>query len=1053
MYKKRINKVLFIIFVFLFATFNVYAKKCSEYKSTSDLVECVKSNEDGFQCMVNGSRQCYKTNECATGYKKYDNRCVKESNNSRKQYYYSCNGSCLQLYNYEKEQKGAACKDTQYSTKAKCEEANANNSRKQYYYNCGGKCLQLYNYEKEQKGTACKDTKYSTKAKCEATLSAKQPDNAGKVTTYSISFNENGGYGLECNDSSWSVPSPGICKKTGISSGTSIAVPKTSNTMTGPDGLLIGWTKTNCNLGNIIKDSSVKVSSNSEYFACYKEVIGGYRYLQKDFLVAGQTSPYKCGDSIYIEYCVRESSGNYCYYYNHDNGTYVKIHRNGLAENSEAGKAAALASCGTSTTTSTDQKNINKYMYALTNGNDYACGEALYITTCNNDICNYTKVSKYSGSEISINGTIKYQNITDNNSTSKSTCESVNVTENDKKCTNKTDSNNKGTDSYTICYDYGENEYKIKKSIKDYYTCADGYTLDETSIYADSRESCNDKKTICSKTYEVTCVRNDATNGKYKPTLEVSSGNLGSDGRTGIITVRAKSAEGKIIQYYASEIYKTPTDTTRGWVDVNSDTFTITSTPGIKYIWVKDSKGNISSGVGGAVFDTVNSNTTINSLKLYDSNGEIQSPTGNTAYKVKGITSSSYVRLSNNLTNESVIAENGFNPFSMEYKIEVTSPTISVYATLTSSDASYVSGYEPRTVNLDYGMNTVLIKIQNNEGKVRTYTILVNRVDDRTSDNTLSDLSIDVGNIDFNSNKTEYKIEIPVATEKVNVNATIGSDKATFVDGYRPGIVNIEGDTTVSFIKVKSETGSTRTYVLTFVKEGTDIIEKKNLMLSDLVIPGVYVAFEEEIVNYNVSVGYETELINLNYNLKDEDSSATVYFKVKNDREYKMSSNQGIKLDVGENFIEIKIINEDGDESFYRLTVIRKEFGLDISNDTTLKDLSVLGYDIKYEPNKKEYTVRIKQEKSLVITAIPNSNRTEVFIRGNDELTGFSTVRVKVIAENGEFDTYSIDIKKDAFNKTIEIAAIVAGVVIILGSSCIIVIKNKNKKRKEYYEE
>ena len=135
------------------------------------------------------------------------------------------------------------------------------------------------------------------------------------------------------------------------------------------------------------------------------------------------------------------------------------------------------------------------------------------------------------------------------------------------------------------------------------------------------------------------------------------------------------------------------------------------------------------------------------------------------------------------------------------------------------------------------------------------------------------------------------------------------------------------------------------------------------------------------------------------------------------------------------------------------MTIIRKEFGLDISDDTTLKELKVLGYNIKFNPNKKDYTVKIKQEKSLVITAVPNSNRAEVFIRGNDELTGFSTVRVKVVAENGEFETYSIDIKKDAFNKTIEIASIIVGAVIIIVSSCIIVIKKKSRAKREYFEE
>ena len=285
------------------------------------------------------------------------------------------------------------------------------------------------------------------------------------------------------------------------------------------------------------------------------------------------------------------------------------------------------------------------------------------------------------------------------------------------------------------------------------------------------------------------------------------------------------------------------------------------------------------------------------------------------------------------------------------------------------------------------------------------------------------------------------------------VNSTIGSDKASYVNGYEPGSVTITGDTTVKLIKVKSETGSTRTYVITFVKKGTDIIEKESLQLADLVISDINIPFEKNVSNYSLSVGYETDVIDITTTKMNKDSIVAISVKRKSENSYKTSSGTGMALDVGENFIEIKVINSENEVSYYRITIIRKEFGLDISNDTTLKDLKVLGYDIDFEPNKKEYTVKIKQEKTLVITAVPLSNRAEVFIRGNDELTGFSTVRVKVVAENGEYETYSIDIKKDAFNKSIEIAAIVAGVVIILVGSSILIVKKKNKARKEYFEE
>ena len=515
--------------------------------------------------------------------------------------------------------------------------------------------------------------------------------------------------------------------------------------------------------------------------------------------------------------------------------------------------------------------------------------------------------------------------------------------------------------------------------------------------------------------------------------------------------VKATAIEGKIVSYYASDYYKAPTESSK-WIKTNGDSFEIESTPGVKYIWVRDSKGNISYAVSGSVIDTENSNTTLKKLTLYDANGHIQTPTRKVSYN-DDIKDSKYVRLSNNINKDSEVLADGFNPFDTEYSLEVSSPTITVHATLTSSDSKFVDGFEPRTVNLNYGINTILIKIQDKEGKIRTYTILVTRVDDRTSDNTLNNIELSVGKINFNSNVTDYKIEIPTNTKSINVKSTLSSNKASYVDGYEPGNVDIEGEVTVKLIKVKSETGSTRTYVLTFIKEGADLIEDETLQFRDLVIPGVYVPFESETLNYSLSVEYEMESIDLHPTLKDDSSYYEIYVKNSRFDDYRIVSNIGIALEEGENYFDIQVVNFEGKISHYRFTIIRKEFGLEISDDATLKDLRVLGYNIKFKPETKDYTVRIKQEKSLVITAVPTNNRAEVFIKGNEELTGFSTVRIKVVAENGSENVYSIDIRKDPFNKKIEIASIILGGVIILVSSCIIVIRKKIRAKKEYFEE
>lgn len=919
-----------------------------------------------------------------------------------------------------------------------------------------GEALNITECYRENNGTgdewcSVKDTKWLIRSAGLAT----SPDAAKAYCggDYNVLFDENYGYGLSCNNGT-TYYSDGVCQAVARNKSKQkfpVTVGDKALSREG-QGLLIGWTKAVWNGAPLCQggDGSVtevtinktdytdKITGDTVYYACYEEAIGGYRYLLQDAAVDGGAA-LECGDKFWVDYCNYQEGKEYCYGIR--GGVTRKLDRTKIVSSPEV----ALASC-------TDS-NVG-YKYASEVTENYSCGEQVYITSCNNSICSYSQVKKSDGSISSVSGQINRNSLYDDLNSAKNNCTgSLNDNEfkNKKSCSglNTTkQSKIKGKVKYSnFCYNENDTKDDIIKEMSKKYKCASGYSV--SNVYnLDEENRCNDHG-ICINNFSFTCRSNDETTG-IRPTLEVTSGIVGDDGY-GTIKVKASASEGSIVKYFVSEEYMAPTLSDEGWIKTNGQ-FTVTSTPGIKYIWVMDSNGNVSYGVSGAVLDTKNTNTTIGKLELYDDNNNIQTP-GRVAYDTSNIKSNKYVLMSNDFSKDSKVLADGFNPFDMEYKLEVESATISVYATLTSKDSKYVDGYEPRTVNLKYGINTILIKIQNNEGKIRTYTILVTRKDDRTSDNTLSDLKVSVGKINFNSNVTDYKVEVPKNTESVDVSAVVASDKANYVEGYEPGIVYIDSDTKVKLIKVKSQTGSTRTYVITFVREGTDIISDKTLQLSDLVIPNVYLPFETDVSNYSISVGYENDSLDLKMVLRDENSYSIVSYKRKSDNEFKVGSASGIPLDVGENFIEIKVTNSNNVSSYYRITVIRKEFGLDVSDDTTLKDLKVLGYNIKFDPVKKDYVVKIKREKSLVITAVPSSNRAEVFIRGNDELTGFSTVRVKVVAENGKFETYSIDIKKDAFNKTIEIASIIVGCVIILISSCIIVIKKKARIRKEYFEE
>ncbi len=816
--------------------------------------------------------------------------------------------------------------------------------------------------------------------------------------------------------------------------------------------------------------NNYKLLSTNENITKY---INGYRFAGKD---AGYNETVQCGISLYITYCYDDNGTELCHYkkYNNsdalgDSGNY----KEGIVYSSKMKNklSAAEATCD-----SEPQEDMG-WRFASNAGildTSFSCLDRLYITTCNGNICEFTKISKTSGKLVNKSGTVNRNYLSDGTGI-KSTCisndedpiketttKSTTTTPKDtttttkkttttttkavKKinCSNKPIKNLKGTETFPICYKKIYSDEDIKKMLKDkkIVGCGKNYEYDETATRASGDADCDSE--TCIKNFTITCSRK---NKKSTISLSSTPGMADSTGY-GTVSIKASSSDGKINGYYLSELYKTPTETSN-WTPISMEEFSIRITPGIKYLWVKDSNGVISDVITVSVVDTMNTNNTVKNLSLKDANNNnVSYSSSNVSFENEN--TNEYVRLSNKMNN--TLAD-GFNPFVAEYKLEVESPTITVFATLTSNDASFVPGYEPRTVNLSYGVNTILIKIKDKEGKERTYTILVTRKDDRNSDNTLNDIKVSSGNINFNSNVTDYKIEINHNTSSVNVEAKLNSDTSSFVPGYEPGNVNITGDVTVKLIKVKSQTGSTRTYVLTFIKKGTDVIENESTQLSDLIIPGVRIPFESNVANYNITVGYESELIDIYTPLKNKDSIVELKLKRLSDEDYLIIDNLNVNLDVGENFLEINVKDSNNNVSTYRVTIIRKEFGLDIEKDTSLKELKVLGYDISFKPDKKEYRVKIKTEKSLVITAIPNSTRAEVFIRGNDELTGFSTVRVKVVAENGDYDTYSIDIKKDAYNKEIEIASIIAGAVIILLSSSIIIIKKKRKNKKEYYEE
>lgn len=732
--------------------------------------------------------------------------------------------------------------------------------------------------------------------------------------------------------------------------------------------------------------------------------------------------------------------------------------------------------------------NYNDYVYAK--GNEYQgetikCGDKLYISVCTNDNDPICKVTSINGNSVS-NTQIRKSNFVKNESETGCFNEitryikektyyfsNSNLSEGkteigcgatvtfkesiDKACSAGSCkvyynnnlvyiSNDKIVSDKPVCDNSNENVCVTSddvKNVKDstsvkickkddnenkrnsIVTCAEDYEKSYKLI----TDTCDNNKDDCYKEYKYTC------NYVKRPGVSATAGILKSNGYGTLSITGQDNGNIGLKGYYISN-GDTPTENSN-WISFSSNnSATIEKTAGTYFIWTMNNKNRLSYQVMAKVYDSELS-TTLSSVNITDENGEnvsINSLDSTIGYTGE-LVDEQYALLSNSLIADTKIG--GFDKLTTAYEISVASNKVAIYTTLTSSDASYVSGYEPRTIDLDYGRNVALIKIVNKNGRERTYTFIINRVDDRSNSNILNDITLSKGKIDFDPYTTNYTVKISKSTKLVSVNAELNSQTASFIKYYEPREVQISEDVQSVVLKVISEAGSIRSYVITFIKSDIKDDSKNSSYLSSLTVPGTQLGFDKETYDYTITVPYDTESIPIYAFAESEKATVTI------------GNNTGLK--VGNNLIEIEVKN-GSNIKVYNLHVIRKESGLDIANSAKLGLLSIKNYNIDFNPDILDYIVKIKREKSLLITASPESNRADIYMYGNNDLTGFSTVRVKVIAENGLTNIYSIDIQKASYNKKIEVIAAISGGIIVITTCTIILIRKRRKKMKEYLE-
>lgn len=549
------------------------------------------------------------------------------------------------------------------------------------------------------------------------------------------------------------------------------------------------------------------------------------------------------------------------------------------------------------------------------------------------------------------------------------------------------------------------------------------YNISENGVYS--------VKVRDEKGLESTCKIEETRIDRTKPTVD---GNW-DQGETMQITLRGVDDQSGVVKYFLSADPKDePNVTSSNWT--TNPTFTVDSF-GLYYAWVMDGAGNISNKI--EISDTKDityaPDAVLTGLSAQAEGGVVESSLNPAQAMSLGLQRNYHMK---KLANSNDLIAFSFSPNKLKYELKVRSSKISLYATLPKG-SSFVEGYEPKeNQELEYGLNTIFIKVKDSQGRVRTYTVLVTREDDRSGVNLLSDLTVSGATFTFIPYKTEYTVKVPKGTTAVTINGSLSDPTALFVEGFQPREITLEDDATDALIKVQSASGAVRTYIIHIVKEGTisnvpSPSTKGSNYLSSLTIAGVNFNFDKEVLDYNVSVTNEIENVNIYAFAEDRAATVNIY--------------GGGSLKVGENTVTVTVTSTTGRSRTYTIKVIRKEDELGISSNTELATLNVGGYDIKFKPNKLDYELKIDKEKTLVIMATPKSDRSNVYIVGNEDLSTFSTLKISVVAEDGSTSVYSIDISKDAWNTRIEIIIAAIGLAVAVGATVVIQVNRKKKKK------
>lgn len=338
-----------------------------------------------------------------------------------------------------------------------------------------------------------------------------------------------------------------------------------------------------------------------------------------------------------------------------------------------------------------------------------------------------------------------------------------------------------------------------------------------------------------------------------------------------------------------------------------------------------------------------------------------------------------------------------FSKDTLYYEVSVPLTVEEVEIRATSEDpTNTVSGVGMKKVL--FGENRYYVTIQSASGVIRSYQIVINRLEN--SENYLLSLESDVGNFDkeFDKMINEYTLTVPAKTLEVTLSGTI-SENASVIGLGKTHVASKDESRTIS---VTSQTGDVNNYIVHINRIASDNTELVHLIPSSGVLQ-----YRNDVLEYDMEV--DGGISEISFDALPVDSAATV------------SGNNDISLVYGDNPIEIIVTAEDGvttrtiKVNVKRMKQLKEiipsedRVHLDIGevlnitytlnpSDTSYKDVKWISLD--------ESVATVDQDGNITATSLGS---TEIHIVSTYDENIFASIVVHVINKKITSDVYTIE--------------------------------------------